>query len=142
MCWPWTAGVTSRGYGRFKVEGRHRQAHAVAFLLAGGELPGELIVRHLCPVTNNRCCNPSHLASGTQLENMADKARMGRQPKGENSGSAKLTTADVVAIRAARASGRLLADIAAEYGVTFATISEVCLFKTWRHLAASPEARP
>ena len=66
---------------------------------------------------------------------MARKGRGVRSGlKGELHGGVKLTENQVVMIRASRAEGRKLTDIANEYGVTFQLISRICLRQLWGHI--------
>ncbi len=59
-CWIWRHGLQSSGYGCAFWSGRKRGAHVVAFLLGGGELkPNELVRHTVC--RNKLCCNPRHL---------------------------------------------------------------------------------
>ncbi len=85
-CWPWLAGKSSFGHGRFKIGGQLFSAHRVAFVLAGGEIePLKMnqyhgtVIRHTCD--NPGCCNPAHLIQGTQYDNAKDMARRGRGRK-------------------------------------------------------------
>lgn len=73
-CWPFQGPTYASGHGVYyigKLNFGTRSAHRVAFLLANGCQPAELMVRHLCG--NPACCNPAHLVLGTQLENMHDR---------------------------------------------------------------------
>ena len=65
-----------------------------------------------------RCVNPAHLLLGTHAENMGDMARRDRAAKGERSGCAKFTDADVAAMRALRDQGVRTVDIAQRFGVS------------------------
>lgn len=56
------------------------------------------------------------------------------QNRGEHAGSAKLTAAQVVNIRAKAAAGATLAALAKEFGVTDGCIRKIVTRKTWRHL--------
>jgi hypothetical protein len=64
-CWPWTAAV-ARGYGRFVLDRKVRQAHHVAFELLTGEPFGALYLGHTCH--NKACVNPAHLERMTKTE--------------------------------------------------------------------------
>lgn len=100
-------------------------------------------VLHHCD--NPPCCRPSHLFLGTPADNMADMDRKGRRRTGncagEANGRAKLTEAQVQAIRAEYAAAprkvRIrrgsLSDIAARYGVTTTMIGYVVKRKFWRN---------
>lgn len=78
-CWLWTAGK-SHGYGAFypaKGEGdRPIAAHRYSWKLHFGALPKGAHVLHHCD--NPPCVRPDHLFTGTQADNMRDKARKGR----------------------------------------------------------------
>lgn len=89
------------------------------------------LVLHRCD--NPPCCNPGHLFIGTDADNAADKARKGRVAPnhGMLNGRAKLTEADVKAIRSSRSTYRKLA---AQYGVSFGLIGHVKRRRNWTHL--------
>lgn len=138
-CWPWLAG-RSMGYGSCYWERcgvrRDRRAHQISFSLAnGGRWPdwaAKEVVRHTC---NNRiCCNPAHLIMGSIADNVADMVAAGDHDHGETHHNAKLTTADVIAIRMAHARGELQSVLAGQYGVGAPCINAICKRKTWRHV--------
>ena len=82
--------------------------------------------------TDNRAAN---LRWATREENHADKRRHGTNPQGERQGASKLTEPDVLAIRDAYVvSGDEQGQIAARYGVTQTTISDIIHGRTWAHL--------
>lgn len=86
-CWRFTGRIADSGYGIFSVGNKNVRAHRVAYELANGPIPDELIVRHLCPGGGNPwCVNPAHLALGTHLDNVQDREDAGRTAKGERSG--------------------------------------------------------
>lgn len=72
-CWPWRGYVEKSGYGRFKVAGKPRGAHRVAYALAYGDPPSHLVVDHKC--RNRSCVNPAHLEAVTNAVNIARGAR-------------------------------------------------------------------
>ena len=141
-CWLWLGGKhQSLGYGRVHLGGRNGRrvlAHRYAWELTNGH-PGVLCVLHRCD--NTRCVNPAHLFLGTIADNNADAKAKGRlsrgEPhsfKGERHPAAKLTEADVLAIRIAHAAGERQADLASRYGVRVMAISDVVRGARWSHV--------
>jgi hypothetical protein len=133
-CWPWTSALNSNGYGVIHVAGVARRAHRLAWIEANGPIPPDKPhLLHRCD--NPRCVNPAHLRTGTHKENMADMIARGRARHdgltGSRNGSAKLTEADVRAIRAAGGSQRA---IATRFGVHQGTVSNILLGKNWKHV--------
>lgn len=124
-CWAWRAGKTSLGYGQFRVDGRNLYAHRVAWAHFRGELPEEAVVCHSCD--NPACVNPDHLFLGTQADNLADMARKGRQ------GGARLDQEKADEIRRRHARGETQTALAAEFGVSQATVWRVVEGRSWRH---------
>ena len=135
-CWEWTASERDgggRGYGGFWLDGKWRKAHRASWILEHGAIPVGLHVLHHCD--NPPCVNPDHLWLGTHADNVRDMHAKGRaasnpQP-GESNGHAKLTEADVLAIRADSRYHRVIAD---EYGVTQPLISLIKNRKRWSHI--------
>src|SRR3990167_4024674 len=69
-CWIWTGGkTTTKGftYGMFHL-GKAMNAHRVALLLEGYELPPGCHVHHVCE--NTLCVRPDHLRVCTPLEHI------------------------------------------------------------------------
>ena len=83
--------------------------------------------------TDNRLVN---LEWVTGQENIGHAWRLGlmRPLRGEQHGTAKLTEADVVAIRAAYAAGTTHGALGRQYGVSQGTCSRVVLRKSWAHV--------
>lgn len=130
-CWLWTGGTTNFGYGVFSLAGTKdlHGAHRVAWRLHHGHDAGKKCVLHRCDTPG--CVNPDHLFLGSRVENMEDKIRKGRQPKGEATGRAKLSEDQVLAIQS---DHRSQAKIASEYGVDQSTISNIKTGASWGHL--------
>lgn len=66
-CWTWMGAKTSKGYGRFHLDG-NKHAHRVAFEIYKGEIPAGLVLDHLCRTPS--CVNPDHLEPVTLVENI------------------------------------------------------------------------
>lgn len=132
-CWPYGNG---RSYGYISVGGRKMLAHRLVYLLVYGELKRGEVVRHTCD--NPPCCNPTHLLSGTQLDNMADARDRGRRrftgSPGEQNGNAKLTAERVMAMRCMYASGATQREVAALFGVTRSLAHRIVTGRAWAHV--------
>lgn len=133
QCWEWRGYRTKDGYGRVHMDGTVRIAHRVAWELTNGPIPDGLDALHHCD--NPPCCNARHLFLGDHAANMADMKTKGRARSGgvsgERVGTAKLTRAQVRAIRVQAASGARQCDLARQYGVHQSTISGVVRGRTW-----------
>ncbi len=127
-CWLWKGHTDKRNrYGTLKVNGRTVKAHRFAWELENGPIPAGLVVRHRCD--NTLCVNPHHLELGTQLDNVRDSINRGRfhRARGERSGKATLTDAQALEIRSRHRRRRVTyAMLAAEYGVSYSTIQNIC----------------
>lgn len=136
-CWEFTGCRNSDGYGTFRF-GKMVKAHRWAYSFWKGEIPEGMLVCHSCD--NPACVNPVHLWLGTCADNVADRDAKERRPppKGEINGRAKLTKADVIAIRA---DARSLDEIATDYGVTTTNIHFIKTGKTWKHVRAKEGIR-
>jgi hypothetical protein len=70
----WGGETNNGGYGRFPIwRGGQRirlLAHRVAFRLATGKDPGQLVIRHRCDTPP--CCTPDCFTTGTQADNIRD----------------------------------------------------------------------
>lgn len=96
------------------------------------------MVRHSCD--NPPCVNPAHLSTGTKADNSADMVARGRSPRGSRSGASKLTERQVAEIRVRQAAGELHRVLAAEYGISRVTITNIVTGKTWRHVTTTKAA--
>lgn len=133
-CWLWEASLRPNGYGRFGMggAGNTEYAHRASWRLYRGEIPTGMCVLHRCD--NPACVNPDHLFLGTQGDNSQDKWAKGRGVKGEKASWSKLTEEDV---RAIRADKRSLAQVAADFDISFQNVGLIKQRKTWAHVAAA-----
>lgn len=130
-CHEWNGSKTNGGHGRFKSSD-HFLAHRAAWELANGPIPDGMQVLHKCD--NPGCCNPDHLFTGTQADNMRDKVEKGRQLKGESHRLSKLTEKQVIEIRQApRFIGSGIA-LAEKYGMSKQQISAIRTGRFWSYL--------
>ena len=132
-CWLWLGYKLSSGYGTFRLESPRRKilAHRWMWQIFHGPIPEGLNVCHHCD--KPQCVNPSHLFLGTQTDNMQDAVRKQRMPKGEQHYSTRLTSEDIMKIRAAKGLTRQV-DLAAQFHVTRESISAIQRYRTWKHI--------
>lgn len=146
-CWLWDGAVSKRGYGKIGRRSPHSgrvqmlSAHRVSLTVHGVAIGQGMNVCHRCD--NPPCVNPAHLFVGTQKENIRDCVVKGRAKRasvsGEANPNAKISAADVSAIRARLASGEKQRVIAADFGLRQTTISAIKHGSLWSSLA-QPEA--
>jgi hypothetical protein len=144
-CWLWAGATDTYGYGRLQVQGRSRPAHRLAWEFTNGAIPQGLYVCHHCDV--RACCRPDHLWLGTNDDNMHDCTSKGRRPsgdrngnqadsigrpRGDSHGSSKLTSAQVAALRAARASGTPSRELAVQYGISHTHVNRIVRGDFWK----------
>jgi len=134
-CWEWQGMRNQHGYGRFNTRAedgviRPRVASRVSYELAWGPIPEGAEVRHRCD--NPPCVNPAHLVLGTHGDNMRDMRQRRRSASGEEHSQARLTWTAVRKIRSALAVGSSRRSLAAEYGVSAATVDKVANNETWK----------
>jgi hypothetical protein len=133
-CWLWMGGRDKNGYGIFKgvVAGElFLRAHRFSYALHTGDL---LIGRQAMHSCDNPCCvNPDHLSSGTAADNTKDMIAKGRHnaPRGEDASRAVLTEPQALSIMK---DARPHSQLAAEFGVTIGTISDIKRRYSWKHL--------
>jgi hypothetical protein len=132
-CWPWLRYTNKDGYGVCYFKGRNWLAHRIAYLLRVGN-PGRLRVCHTCD--NPPCCNPACLFLGTHEDNMADRAKKGRNSvsRGAKNGQARLTDDAVLEIRRRVSLGERQRVLREEFRISAATVSRIVLGQGWTHL--------
>jgi hypothetical protein len=131
-CWEWKACRAKNGYGHFRLRGSPRPAHRVAWELANGPIPEDMMVLHECD--NPPCCNPKHLRLGDNKDNMKDMVSRGRSPRsyGSKNPNSKLREEQALEIRRRYLAGGITQQsLATEYGVDQGTISLIALGRIW-----------
>lgn len=133
-CWLWDRAVTAKGYGILSRYCRERKtsiphySHRVSAYLEYGPLPKGVVVCHSCDTPS--CINPQHLEVKTQLENIRDCQKRGRDKKrglqGEEHPQSKLTAEKVRSIRQETGT---YDEISKKYGISR---SAACAAKTGR----------
>lgn len=166
-CWPWDGRRASKGYGVLWVPPRTIRVPRLAYFIATGQDPGDLMVCHTCD--NPPCCNPRHLYAGTDADNKADMVQRGRaasgerhvsklhpevlprggghwthrhpekRPFGESSSFSKLNAKQVLEIRALSKAGVQGVELARRFSIAKSNVSQILLRKTWPHLESVGE---
>mgnify|MGYP001575274684 FL=1 len=145
-CWEWRYHLrTPSGYGLFQIPvesprgpaWRTESAHRLVYEAIHGPIPPEVEVMHACD--HPPCLRPNHLVKGTPKLNGEDRARKGRGIRGERVRTAKLTTAQVVAIRERYAAGLESAQAIADgYGLEKGeTVLAIVQGRSWSHVGGT-----
>lgn len=150
-CWLWKLTTNGKaGYGQFgayagtgKTSRVNYTTHRLAFMISGGEFTSEKkLVLHSCH--NKKCCNPSHLRSGSNKDNYDDALSAKRDAKsrgtlvfarGEKQHKARLTEEKVRYIRKQVSEGTRQIDLAKELNLDATTVWHVVRNHTWKHVA-------
>lgn len=135
-CWEWQKGTDGRGYGSFKVFGKNKKVHRASYEIFNGEIPNGLFILHSCD--NPICCNPEHLTTGTNADNLRDMTRKGRNrpQRGENNGRSKLNVQQVLIIKHMKGVYR---EIAKLFNVGTTVVADIKRGKTWRSITMEGE---
>jgi hypothetical protein len=148
-CWLWTGYLAPNRYGSFWDGAKKIGAHRYAYMIQNGELDDSEDTLHRCD--NPSCVRGDHLFKGNAAINAADMVAKGRvgtttHPesirRGEANKGAKLTTRQVLEIRARIAQGETNDALANMFGVGSAAISHIATGRNWKHLLPPEEARP
>lgn len=132
-CWLWTGFLGENGYGVFGFNGKAYKAHRVSYFIEHGRIDNDRLVLHRCDVRS--CVNPAHLFLGTPKDNSQDAVRKGRNTRlyGEGNGKAKLTRAEVLAIRRiCKRGGVYQKTVAKQFGISEAIVSYIVNGGRWQ----------
>jgi hypothetical protein len=69
-CWIWPGAQFTNGYGEIRINRKPHPVHRVVYEGMVGPIPDGQQVLHHCDTP--LCCNPRHLFTGTQRDNMID----------------------------------------------------------------------
>lgn len=135
-CVLWSGATGRNGYGKANLRGQTVGAHRIAYEYHHGPIPDGMVVRHTCDV--KRCIARDHLLAGTQADNIADKVDRDRVAHGVAIHCAIMTPERVIRLRADYATGRYSQrQLAATYGISQPTVSQIIRRKTWMHDTAN-----
>lgn len=139
-CIIWPFGRGGKGYGYYTVEGKHQPIHRYICKRTHGDAPSpEHEAAHICGRGFDACVSKKHLAWKTPVENNADKYVHDTHNRGERNGAVKLSNESVIKIYALK--GALSqAKIAASFGVSSATISNIHRGRKWSWLTGEGAA--
>ena len=124
-CWIWQGAVGGDGYGVITLGRRQYRAHRISFEIHSGRQADGLLVCHKCDVP--LCVNPSHLFLGTHQDNTADMIAKSRRAMIVDlcHSNTKVSHSQRMEIRERRNAGESLKQLAADFGVSFQTISAI-----------------
>lgn len=137
-CWLYTGPEDKDGYGLFHPNSYSTiGAHRFALILKLGKLRYGRYALHIVTCLNRRCCNPKHLYSGTQKQNVEDAASLGKMIRikfGDKNPNAKLTNTEVLEIKSL-ISKRIPEKVIAErYNVSRTTINNIKTGYSWSQI--------
>ena len=143
-CWEWTGSHVAGPfpYGLCGGRGNIRRSHRVSWQMENGPIPEGMEICHRCD--NPPCVRPDHLFPGTQKENIADsidKGRFNTQRErysqdyiGEGNPSAKITQADVIAIRELLMNKRPQRLVAKMFSISKTQVARIGNRKSWQSI--------
>ena len=133
-CKIWPFGRSGR-YGVLTIDGRQYGVHRLACMAWHGPPPPDMETAH-GPCNRTLCFNGGHVSWKLPTENMKDQFRDGTAPVGQLNPAAVLNDATVLEIRRRYATGSVRQqDLAVEFDLDQASISDVIRGHTWAHLA-------
>jgi len=126
--------VEKNGYVRIGLHGsggvKRMSVHRLVAEAFIGSAPSPF--HEVAHIDGNRHFNAaSNLRWATRKENHADKLKHGTAQRGGRNPNSKLTRSKAIAIKR---SGKKLADIASEYGLSVGTVVNIRKGHTWSHL--------
>jgi hypothetical protein len=142
-CILWPFGKDGHGYGRMTVDGRPVTVSRWVCENINGPPPSgrRSDARHTCGNGHLGCITKKHLQWGTRQQNCNDTVAQGRTTRGSKNAAAKLTEAEVRAIRSLRGvlCERELGD---RFGISAAQAGNILRRKAWAWLPDDPPPQP
>jgi len=126
-CWKYI-NISSNGYGKIYVYGKHMPAHRFSYETFIGPLDPSLEICHSCNCKS--CINPNHLRQDTRSSNSIDKVYDG------NNSNQILKPEQVKEIKIALLNSYkgINNDLAKKYGISNGTISQIRCNRKWKHI--------
>lgn len=111
-------------------------AHRIVWTHFNGPIPDGLTINHQNgKKADNRPSNLETATASEQRHHAIQTLNVDRnRPKGELNPKAQLTADQVLAVRALRANGTQVKEIARMYGMKPKAISAICCRRTWKHI--------
>lgn len=139
-CWLFQGYTNEKGYGRIRYKGKKELVHRAAYMHYVGEIPEGMLVCHECDVPG--CCNPEHLFTGSNADNIADRDAKGRHRPNPNGRrgipSSRMSMEKAEQIRKEFRRGMSIVRIAANYGFCERTINRVINREITGHKPEAP----
>lgn len=133
-CLIWPFYRKNNGYGQVTWGERRMIASRAMCIAAHGEPPTpQHEAAHSCGRGHEGCVHPKHLYWATRSENQMDRVAHGTSNRGERHGMAKLTSIDVLGIRA-MLPVMSYAKIGRQFGVSRANVGSIARGKIWSWL--------
>lgn len=137
-CWVCTSHVPNTyGYPQCRINYKFKMISHIMYEKFKGEITTGMLICHTCD--NPTCINPEHLFLGTNLDNMADMVKKGRQShigspglNGEKHPRAKLTEVQVTEILSIK--GMRNKEIAHKFNISQERVSSIRTGQSWKYL--------
>lgn len=126
-CWEANTRHPSK-YGIGNFLGKRMLLHRLSYQIFNGDIPEGLVIRHKCD--NPPCCNPKHLETGTNYDNVQDKIIRERQ-------QSHLKKDAVVKILK-NIENKTAKQLSIEFNTSQESIHSIWNRKTWKHINISP----
>ncbi len=132
-CWVWNQSKSEKGYARCVFQRRVYTGGRLPWMMFNGPIPDGLCACHKCD--NPSCVRPDHIFLGTKAENNRDCKAKKRNNIGSRNGQSVLDENSVKKIKLLLKSKAVsLHRIGRMFSVHHATIWDIKMKKTWRHV--------